>query len=230
MSTPNDYMWTFHEGRVYDYDELKKPYVVPVIESLSYITDLPVAIDIGGGNLSIVHSARLPRPRYFRTATVDLAARPHGLEPINPTIKAGIEEIVGSIDDSASKQLLDFLTDCAENDQSTGADLLVYSEILNYVDFRSTMRWFDAHLKPGGFTVIANLPTRGWSNLFSDLGVKSHAELIDFVREELGHEVAVQEYPWGATDDYEGFMVLATQKPLNIQVASGDSGTIQAVV
>ena len=209
----NEYLWRFFEGRVYDFEDLKLPFVVPVIESLNYAAHKPVAIDVGGGNCSIVHSARLPRPRYFKTATVDIAARLHGYEPINPTIKANVADIVTGTDDTALKSLHDFLLDATEPGKPVGADLIVYSEILNYIDFRNVMHWFDQLLKPGGYTVIANLATRGWPNLFSDNGVKSHEELLDFVRNDLGHEIVAQEYPWNATDDYEGFMVLATQKP-----------------
>lgn len=206
----NDYMWKFYGGRIYDFEELKAPYVVPVIESLPYAAQRPVAIDVGGGNFSIVHSARLPRPRYFRTATVDIAAQAHGLEPVNPTIRADVEEIAAESDE---RPLRDFLESVRETDGEIGADLIVYSEILNYVAFRSVMRWFDQYLKPGGFTVVANLPTRGWPDLFSEHGVKSNSELLSFVQDALGHTVVAENYTWGATDDYEGFMVLATQKP-----------------
>lgn len=200
-----DYMWQFHEGRVYDFEDLKLPYVVPVIESLPYETNQPVAVDVGGGSFSIIHSARLPRPRYFRTATVDIAAKAHGLEPINPTVRADVEEITTGQNRWAGTELETFLAD--------GADLILFSEILNYVDLRSVMFGFDQGLKPGGYMVIANLPTRGWPGLFSDMGCKTHDELIGFVKSTLGHDVVVQNYPWGPTDDYEGFMVLASQKP-----------------
>lgn len=206
-------VWRFHGGRVYDFDDLKLPSVVGLIESLPYETTHPVAIDVGGGNCSLVHSARLPRPQYFRTATVDIAGQSHGLGSFNPVFKSDVEEIVAEADVATVRELDDFIVANSDTPHIPGADLLVYSEILNYVDFREVMSWFDSRLKPGGYTVIANLPTRGWSQLFSDYGVKSHDELLTYVRDELGHTIIRQEYPWGATDDYEGFMVLATQKP-----------------
>lgn len=205
-------IWRFHGGRVYDYEHLKLPSVVGLIESLPYETTHPVAIDVGGGNCSLVHSARLPRPQYFRTATVDIAAQPHGLGPFNPVFNSDVEEIVAEAEVATVRELDDFIVGNSDTPHIPGADLLVYSEILNYVDFKEVMSWFDSRLKPGGYTVIANLPTRGWSQLFSDHGVKSHDELLAYVQDELGHQIIRQEYPWGATDDYEGFMVLATQK------------------
>ncbi|MBP9738190.1 hypothetical protein KBD20_00710 [Candidatus Saccharibacteria bacterium] len=207
-------VWRFHGGRVYDYEELKLPSVVKLVESLDYNSMHPLAVDIGGGNCSLVHSARLPRPQYFRTATIDIAASFHGYEHINPIVKSDVEEIITEVDFGAVTALDEFLLSNVAECETPGADLLVYSEILNYVDFREVMSWFDSRLKPGGYTVIANLPTRGWSQLFSDHGVKSHDELLTYVQDDLGHMIIRQEYPWGATDDYEGFMVLATQKPM----------------
>lgn len=221
------YMWHFHKGRVYDYETLKLPHVVPVIETLPYASEKPVVIDVGGGNCSIVHSARLPRPHYFRTATVDIAAQPHGYEYINPTIKADVEEMVTGVDRVAEDSIDGFLVDMSAESGYLGADLVVYSEILNYVDFTEVMSWFDERLRPGGFTVIANLPTRGWPNLFSDKGVKSHSQLLEFVQNGLGHQIVRQDYPWGATDDYDGFMVLTTQKPFSTELPQQGLGFVE---
>ena len=204
--------WRFHGGRVYDYESLKLPHVVSLIESLDYPNRHPVVIDVGGGECSVVHSARLPFRRHFLTATLDIAI-PDQTTAANPRIKEDIEQLTRGEAPVAYQSLVGFLESSTPSGREVGADLIVYSEILNYVDFRQIMTWFDEHLLPGGYTVIANLPTRGWSKLFSEMGVKSHEELLAFAVNELGHEIVAQEYPRGATDDYEGFLVMATRKP-----------------
>lgn len=202
--------WRFHAGRVYDFESIKEPYVVSLIESLDFETKLPVVIDVGGGSCSIVHSARLPFRRHFLTATVDIGVSDCP-EYANPLLKCDIETLVGEEDTTAMGALARFLQTSTKGEDPR-VDLVVYSEILNYIDFRGVMRWFDNLLKPGGFTVVANLPTRGYQDLFSDRGVKTNEQLIDYMNRELGHDLVELRYPWGAKEGDEGFLVVATQK------------------
>ncbi len=207
-------VWRFHEGRVYDFESLKEPYVVPVIQELDYGDVKPVVIDVGAGNCSIVHSARLPfrRRNHFKTASVDVAI-PQAEDNFNPNVRTDVEELVFDQAPMVRDGLLDFIARNTSDREQFGADLVVFSEIINYVDFKTVMSWFNQLLRPGGFMVVANLPTRGWPKLFAEKGVKSHDQMLEFVTKDLGHLIVSQAYPWEATDDYEGFMVLATQKP-----------------
>lgn len=49
------------------------------------------------------------------------------------------------------------------------ADTIVYSDILNYVDFRKVLSGFAKYLKPDGRIIVLNLPHRGNRSLFSDM-------------------------------------------------------------
>lgn len=46
------------------------------------------------------------------------------------------------------------------------ADTFIFSEVLNYVDFKSVLTSCAAYLKPGGRFVVINQPDRGYSRLF----------------------------------------------------------------
>ena len=63
------------------------------------------------------------------------------------------------------------------------ADTMLFSEILNYVDFRSTLLGFSRYLKPGGRFIIFNMPGRGYGERFAEKGVKNNTELRDFLTE-----------------------------------------------
>lgn len=75
------------------------------------------------------------------------------------------------------------------------ADTILFSEILNYVDFRSVLSGFSAHLKPGGRFIIINQPERGYEELFSEAGVKDNGELKEFLASQ-GFEIEKTVYPW----------------------------------
>ena len=51
-------------------------------------------------------------------------------------------------------------------------DTIVFSDTLNYVDFRKVLNGFAKYLKPDGRIIVLNLPHRGNRSLFSDKGLK----------------------------------------------------------
>jgi hypothetical protein len=59
------------------------------------------------------------------------------------------------------------------------ADTIVYSDILNYVDFRKVLSGFAKYLKPDGRIIVLNLPHRGNRSLFSDKVLKT---IVSFTR------------------------------------------------
>lgn len=205
--------WRFHGGRVYDMNTLKEPHVIPLIESLYYDRENPIAIDVGSGSWSLVDHSRLPWPRHFSSINVDIAVDRTSLRD-RLYLGVDIEDLVNGQAIEAEDELESFVAGLTRPPYLPGVDLIVYSEILNYIDYKESMKWFDDRLKPGGFTIIGNLATRGYRQLFSEDGVKSNQELLEFVTNELGHDMVTVEYPWGARDDYEGFLLLASQKPV----------------
>jgi predicted RNA-binding protein associated with RNAse of E/G family len=65
---------------------------------------------------------------------------------------------------------------------SERADTIVFSDTLNYVDFRKVLSAVAKYLKPDGRIIILNLPYRGNRSLFSDKGLKDNRQLYVEVR------------------------------------------------
>lgn len=61
------------------------------------------------------------------------------------------------------------------------ADLILASDILNYVDYQEVIRTYKKYLKKGGRIVIYNKPNYGYTNLFSENRVKSNNDLVQFL-------------------------------------------------
>jgi SAM-dependent methyltransferase len=83
------------------------------------------------------------------------------------------------------------------------ADAMIFSEILNYVDYKETLLNFARHLKPGGHFLIFNMPYRhvlGKPDLLHPLGAHSNLALIEFLKTS-GFEVDEPLFPWGVEED-----------------------------
>ncbi len=92
--------------------------------------------------------------------------------------------------------------------------MMVFADLLNYVDFRKVLRGFGNYLKPGGRMVIVNLPMRGNQSLFSDKGLKDNRELYEFLQEHR-FEIEHKSFPCRdpkATDEAEELIVLVARK------------------
>jgi hypothetical protein len=83
-----------------------------------------------------------------------------------------------------------------------GADLMVFSDLLNYVDFRKVLGGFAGYLKPGGRVVIVNLPMRGNRALFSEKGLKDNRDLYTLLEAE-GFEIEYKAFPCRPRDERE---------------------------
>jgi len=94
------------------------------------------------------------------------------------------------------------------------ATTLLFSDILNYVDFRNVLLGFLRFLAPGGRIIIVNLPTRGIESEFSEKRLKRNEDLYAFLAEQ--HlEIESKEFPCrpaGATDESEEMIVLVARK------------------
>jgi SAM-dependent methyltransferase len=65
------------------------------------------------------------------------------------------------------------------------ADVIIFSEILNYVDYKKVLVKFIKFLKKDGVAIILNQPGRGLEQLFHTKGVKKNIKLINFLKKEL---------------------------------------------
>jgi hypothetical protein len=94
------------------------------------------------------------------------------------------------------------------------ADTIVFSDLLNYVDFRKVLGGFADYLKPGGRIIVINLPMRGNEALFSEKGLKDNGQLYAFL-EERRFEVELKSFPKrpaGETDESGELIVLVARK------------------
>lgn len=94
------------------------------------------------------------------------------------------------------------------------ADTMVFSEVLNYVDFWNVLRGFARYLKPEGRFIVVNLPMRGNRSLFAGNGLKDNRELYRFL-DEHGFEIEHKAFPCrprGETDESEELIVLVARK------------------
>ena len=95
-----------------------------------------------------------------------------------------------------------------------GADTIVFSDLLNYVDFEKVLGGFAEYLKPGGRIIVSNLPMRGNEGLFSGKGLKDNRELYRFL-EEREFEIEHKSFPCrpdGGTEEAEEMIVLVARK------------------
>jgi len=90
----------------------------------------------------------------------------------------------------------------------------VFSDLLNYVDYRKVLRGFAEYLKRDGRMIILNFPTRGNQALFSGKGLKDNRGLYRCL-EEHGFEIEDKSFPCrpaGETDEAEELIVLVARK------------------
>jgi hypothetical protein len=94
------------------------------------------------------------------------------------------------------------------------ATAMVFSDILNYVDYRNVVSGFANFLKSGGRIIIINHPTRGIRGRFSEKGLKKNDGFYAFL-EEQNLEIESKDFPCrpdGETDESEEMIVLVARK------------------
>ncbi|MDR3402157.1 MAG: hypothetical protein P4L99_06625 [Chthoniobacter sp.] len=94
------------------------------------------------------------------------------------------------------------------------ATTILFSDILNYVDFRKVVGCFADFLKPDGRIIIVNFPGRGVREEFSENGLKKNEDLYQFLE---GQNFAIErkEFPCrpeGATEESEEMIVLVARR------------------
>jgi hypothetical protein len=107
------------------------------------------------------------------------------------------------------------------------ADTIVFSDLLNYVDFRKVLVGFAKYLKPGGRIIVFNLPNRGNGLLFSDKGLKDNRQLYAFLEEhrlEIEHK-AFPKRPRNEKDESQELIVLVARKC--VETLNEDAESVQ---
>ena len=82
----------------------------------------------------------------------------------------------------------------AHGEEAAAFDFVVLSDILNYVDYRQVLRDVVKLMHSGARLVLVNMAGAGETRRFSDKGIKSNADLVDYVKE-LGLEIEINKSP-----------------------------------
>jgi SAM-dependent methyltransferase len=208
-----DTPWQVYWGESYGL-ELKEWLLKPVFEKLEEegkIGDLIVDVGSGARPVTRFLKAREGRKRIL----VDVAAE-HGGSQDEQRIRMDAEKVGerGALSYRRGLVKVCRFLDIEPNAERTGADMVVFSDLLNYVDFRKVVGEFAGFLKNGGRMVIVNLPMRGNQALFSEKGLKDNRELCAFL-EGRGFEIEHKAFPCrgrGETEEAEELIVLVARK------------------
>ena len=214
----SDNSWEKHWGRGYDL-ETKERMLKPLFEELDEAGKLgDVIVDVGSGSWSVLRN--LPFFANKKEIHVDIATEDDASSR-EAHVKFDVEKI-DQPDSLAYRKALvrvsDFLNiDPRIETNKERADTIVFSEILNYVDYEKVIAGFSEYIKPGGSIIIINMPGRGVRALFSGEGLKDNNELYSFL-EEHGFNIEYKILPWRTSvdvDDREStteMIVLVAQK------------------
>jgi SAM-dependent methyltransferase len=207
--------WQEYWGESYA-PELKQQLLRPVFGKLEAEEKIGnLIVDVGSG-VSPVTRLLKTRPGRKRVC-VDIAADNGGsLDELR--IRLDAEKAGQFLALSFRKALLRVCAFLEINPKTDGkrgrADTIVFSDVLNYVDFRKVLSGFGKYLKPDGRIIVLNLPHRGNASLFSDNGLKDNRQLYAFLEEhhfEIEHK-AFPKRSRNETDESEELIVLVARR------------------
>jgi SAM-dependent methyltransferase len=209
-----EHQWQRYWGESYGPD-LKQWLLKPVFEELDAAGKIgSVVVDAGSGAAPVTKF--LPARAGRRRILVDIAAD-NARSADAQKIRLDAEKVGDLAALSFRKGLLRvcrFLGKDPRKEGNGGADMMVFSDLLNYVDFRKVLREFSRYLNPGGRLVVCNLPMRGNQELFSEKGLKDNRHLYQFLEEhqfEIEHK-SFPKRPRGETEEAEELIVLVARK------------------
>jgi len=214
-AAPVENPWQQYWGESYG-PELKEWLLKPVFEELDAAGRIgSVVVDAGCGAAPVTDLLRA-RPGRKRIL-VDIAAghRASGGK-LNVRLDAAKIAEPGAL--SLRKGLLRVCAFLGLDPRAVGdprrVDTIVFSDLLNYVDFEAVLAGFARYLKPGGRFIVNNLPMRGNQSLFSEKGLKDNRQLYRFL-EAHGFEIERKSFPKrppGETDEAEELIILVARK------------------
>ena len=207
--------WQEYWGESYS-PQLKQRLLKPVFDKLEAEEKIGnLIIDVGSGASPVTQLLKIKPAR--KRICVDIAADNVGsLDDLRIRLDAEKVGQFGTL--SFRKALLRvcaFLEINPRTEAKTGrADTIVFSDTLNYVDFRKVLNGFAKYLKPDGRIIVFNFPYRGSHLLFSHKGLKDNRHLYAFLEEhhfEIEHK-AFPKKPQDETDESEELIVLVARK------------------
>ena len=207
--------WEEHWGASYG-PELKRHLIDSVFKRLDSEGKLGnLIVDIGSGASPV--SQLLPATPDRRFIFIDIAGD-NWVSLDTQRIRLDAENITRTDLLSYRKALIRacrFLqTDPRAQALEERATALVFSDILNYVDYRTVVGGFASFLQSGGRIIIINHPTRGIRAHFAERGLKKNGDFYFFLQEQ---NLAIESKdfpcrPVGETDESEEMIVLVARK------------------
>jgi SAM-dependent methyltransferase len=207
--------WQEYWGESYS-PQLKQRLLKPVFDKLEAEEKIGnLIIDVGSGASPVTQLLKTKPAR--KRICVDIAADNVGsLDDLRIRLDAEKVGQFGTL--SFRKALLRVCAFLEVNPRTEAkterADTIVFSDTLNYVDFRKVLDGFAKYLKPDGRIIVFNFPYRGSHLLFSDKGLKDNRYLYAFLKEhhfEIEHK-AFPKKPQDETDESEELIVLVARK------------------
>ncbi len=207
--------WQQYWGEAYG-PELKQHLLKPVFRRLEAEEKIGnLIIDAGSGAAPVTRL--IDQKPVRKRICVDIAAD-NGASPDILRVRLDLEQVGQFETVSFRKALLRVCAFLSINPKSGAkterADTIVFSDTLNYVDFRKVLKGFSKCLKPGGRIIIFNLPHRGNRSLFSDKGLKNNYQLYAFLAEQdfETEYKAFPKRPRSETDESEELIILVARK------------------
>ncbi len=173
----------------------------------------PFVLDVGSGSNGVVKNLR----DKHKVIALDIAAPKNQEEDNYKYIKFDIEDISRTSRISYKKALIEasqFLNIDRKTANKEQIDSIIFSEILNYIDYRKVLAELKKYLKPGGRFMIMNQPSRGITALFSKRGLKNNKRLYQFL-ESQGFNIEQKIFPTAQeksrSEDKEFLMLVAVK-------------------
>lgn len=139
-------------------------------------------VDIGSG----VHpmSSLIPPELDARTVSIDRAGGEHTYGDNGLKIRFNLDDIDNArLVRQKIAKVAEFL-DIQEGDPRNQIDCFVFSDILNYVDYRRVLKFLKPYLRIGGRFVMNEWPGRGYTDCHSEDGLDSIENLYRLLQQE----------------------------------------------
>jgi len=152
-----------------------------------------VVLDVGSGAKPV--SNFLSSQHQF--ITVDYGGKLEQTDANKLHIQSDIESLANAGSFAQNKAITkgaQFLNIDSRRTNRETIDCIIFSEILNYIDFRKIILQYSRFQPIGGRIVIYNQPNRGLPEFFSERGVKGNSSLVEFLTE-CGYEIEILHYP-----------------------------------